>query len=334
MNLTEKIERVIKKEIKQGYMEIEEDEMMSSSVSLEELELMCLHLKNIMKKQLVRLPTSQEYKEKIEELFGVTFQRKPIILYDKGVGEVNPNNILVQSDELETSIFLSCENFIVSPFRLPEIVNYQRHFPYLVKVEDEMEKALEQEEDETLILWREMVGTKEEHHEKIVAHLHYVMRLNNYLFNNEKTHLDWLFEENPFLEVLVSTYGYNEDIELVEKIINARGIDENFYLDDLVWFKGAKKLYDMDKEPIYDGVFKIQHNTFMVISHKLEGQKFHVPTQNVYLKALHRMLVELEKEEELNEKEKKELKSYLIDFLDDFLLDSSNLESLERESVA
>jgi len=130
--------------------------------------------------------------------------------------------------------------------------------------------------------------------------------------------------------MLVSTYGYNEDIQLVKKVIDERGVDENFYLDDLVWFKGTKRLYDIEEEPLYDGGFKIQHNTFMVIYNKLEGQKFHVPTQNVYLKALHRMLVELDEEELLNKKEKESLRSYLIDFLDEFLLDSSNLESLER----
>jgi len=53
-----------------------------------------------------------------------------------------------------------------------------------------------------------------------------------------------------------------------------------------------------------------------------------VPTQNVYLKALHRILVELNDEELLNEQEKEELKIYLMDFLSQFLLDSSHLKSL------
>jgi hypothetical protein len=330
MNLNEKIEHAIEKEIKQGYMEIEEDDMMSSYISLADMELMSLYLKDVLKKQLVKCPTPKEYKEKIKELFDVEFDGQSIIVYDQGVGEVEPKSILVQSNEVESSIFLSNEGFIVPPFRLPELINYQKHFPRLVKLEDEMEKALEKEEDETLILWKEIVGDKDEYKQTIVDNLYYVIRLNNYLFNNEKIYLDWLFEENSFLEMLVSTYGYNEDIQLVEKVINEKGVDENFYLDDLVWFKGSKRLYDIEEEPLYDGEFKIQHNTFMVIYNKLEGQKFHVPTQNVYLKALHRILVELDEEELLNKKEKEKLTSYLIDFLDEFLLDSSNLESLER----
>lgn len=330
MNLNEKIEQVIEKEIKQGYMEIEEDDMMSSYVSLEEMELMSTYLQTVLKKQLFKFPRPKEYQEKIKELFDVAFDGQSTILYDQGVGEVKPKTVLVQSNEVESSIFLSNKSFIVPPFRLPELVNYQKHFPQLVELENEMEKALEKEEEETLILWKEIVGNEEEYKESIVANLNYVLRLNNYLFNNEKKYLDWLFEENSFLEMLVSTYGYNEDIELVEKVINERG-EENFYLADLVWFKGTKRLYDIEEEPLYDGEFRIQHNTFMVIANKLEGQKFHVPTQNVYLKSLHRILVELEEEELLNEKEKKELKAYLIDFLDEFLLDSSNLESLERE---
>jgi hypothetical protein len=331
MNLNEKIEQVIAKEIKQGYMEIEEDDMMSSYVSLEDMELMCTYLQSVLKKQFVKFPTPKEYKEKIKELFDVDFNGESTILYDQGIGEVEPKTVLVAGSEMSGSMFLSNEGFITLPLRLPEFINYQKHFPHLVKLEDEMEKQLEKEEDETLILWKEIVGDKEEYKQTIVDNLYYVIRLNNYLFNNEKKYLDWLYEQNPFLEMLVSTYGYNEDIELVEKIINERGVAENFYLDDLVWFKGSKRLYDIEEEPLYDGEFKIQHNTFMVIYNKLEGQKFHVPTQNVYLKALHRMLVELDEEEILNKKEKEKLTSYLIDFLDEFLLDSSNLESLERE---
>ena len=53
------------------------------------------------------------------------------------------------------------------------------------------------------------------------------------------------YDQNPFLEMLVSIYGYNEDIQLVKKVIDERGVDENFYLDDLVWFKGTKRLYDI-----------------------------------------------------------------------------------------
>jgi len=185
MNLNEKIEQVIKKEIKQGYMEIEEDDMMSWYVSLEDMELMCIYLQSVLKKPFFKFPTPKEYKEKIKELFDVEFNGDSTILYDQGIGEVEPKIVLVQSDEVESSMFLSNEGFIVPPFRLPELINYQKHFPRLVKLEDEMEKALEKE-DETLILWREMVDKEEEHKESIIANLNYLLRLNNYLFNNEK----------------------------------------------------------------------------------------------------------------------------------------------------
>lgn len=325
MSLNKQIEQAIEKELKQGYEEIAEDNMMGVDVSLEDMELMCSHLQNILKQQHYKFPTIKKYKEKIKELFDVEFNGDSTILYDQGIGEVEPKTVLVQSEEVESSIFLTNKGFITLPFRLPELVNYQKHFPHLVKLENEMEKALEKEEEESLILWRDIAGSEEEHRQTVADNLYYVIRLNNYLFNNEKTHLDWLFEENLFLEMLVSTYGYNDDIELVEKVIDERGV-ENLYLDDLVWFKGSKRLHALEEEPKYDGVFKIQDNTFVVISNKLEGQKFHVPTQNTYLKELHRMLVELDEEELLNEKEKEALQSYIIGFLDEFLLDSSNLE--------
>ena len=305
MSLNNQIEQALEKELKQGYMKIEEDDRMSVDVSLEDMEFVCTYLQNILKQQHYKFPTIKKYKEKIKELFNVDFNGDSTILYDQGIGEIKPKTLLVQSEEVESSVFLTNKGFVTLPFRLPELVNYQRHFPHLIKLEDEMEKALEKEEDESLILWREIAGDKEEHRQTVIDNLYYVIRLNNYLFNNEKKHLDWLFEKNPFLEMLVSTYGYNDDIELVKKVIDERGV-ENLYLDDLVWFKGTTKLYDLEEEPHYDGAFKIQHNTFMTIYNKLEGQKFHVPTQNVYLKELHRMLVALDEKEILNEKEKRE----------------------------
>ena len=192
MNLNEKLEQVIEKEIQQGYMKIEEDDMISSSVSLEDMELMSFYLKDVLENQLVRFPTSKEYKEKIKELFDVEFDGKSTILYDQGIGEVEPKTILVRSNEVESPIFLSNEGFIVPLFRLPELINYQKHFPHLVKLEDEMEKMLEKEYNETLLLWKEILGDKEEYKQTIVDNLYYVIRLNNYLFNNEKTHRDWL----------------------------------------------------------------------------------------------------------------------------------------------
>ena len=329
MHLNKQVEQVIEKEIKQGYMEIGEDGMMRIDVSLADMELMSVYLQDLLTKQHYKFPTYQEYKERVKELFDVEFNGGSTILYDQGIGEVEPKILLVQSGEVESSVFLTNKGFVTLPFRLPELIDYQKHFPHLVTLEDEMEIALEKEEDETLILWREIAGSEEEHKQMIVDNLYYVIRLNDYLFNNEKKYLDWLFEKNPFLEMLVSTYGYSEDIELIEKVIDARGV-EDLYLDDLVWFKGSRRLHDIEEVPRYDGAFKIHHNTFVVIRHKLDGQKFHVPTQNVYLKALHRLLKKSDEEEVLNEQETEELKSYVIDFLDEFLLNSSNLESLKK----
>lgn len=331
MYLSKQIEHALKKEIEKGYMGLQEDGMMHANISLSAVELMGTYLHSILKKQLYHFPTPEAYRDKIKELFGIVFNAKSTMLYDQGVGEVEPKTVFIQSDEVVSSILLTNKGFITLPFRLPELINYQKYFPYLRKIEDEMKKPLEKEEDETLILWRDIVGNEEEYEQSIVDNLYYIIRLNNYLFNREKKYLDWLFEKKPFLEMLVSTYGYNADIQLIEKIMDSREVDEHFCLNDLIWFKGAKRVCGMEEEPLYNGEFRIQHNTFKVIYNKLKGQKFHVPTQNVYLKALHRILVEqLDEEDILTKKEKEEIKSYIIDFLDDFLLDSSNLESLQN----
>jgi len=38
--------------------------------------------------------------EKIKELFGIEFHGQTTILYDKGIGEVEPKNVFVDSEEV------------------------------------------------------------------------------------------------------------------------------------------------------------------------------------------------------------------------------------------
>ena len=93
--------------------------MMSSYVSLEDMELMCTYLQSVLKKQFFKFPTSKEYKSKIKELFDVEFDGKSTILYDQGIGEIDPKTVLVAGSEMSGSIFLSNEGFITLPLRLP-----------------------------------------------------------------------------------------------------------------------------------------------------------------------------------------------------------------------
>ena len=113
MSLNKQIEQAIEKELKQGYMEIEEDNMMSVDVSLEDMELMSAYLQDVLTKQHYKFPTHQEYKEKIKELFDVEFNGDSTILYEQGIGEVEPKTVLVGSSEMSSSIF-----FLVTQLQL------------------------------------------------------------------------------------------------------------------------------------------------------------------------------------------------------------------------
>jgi len=331
MTLDEAIEKNLKKEIQQGYLDLGNEDEFSVEVSRESINTVTTYLYYHLKKNFIKVTSNEEYALKIKEIFGIDFQRKDILMYENSIGEVYPKKFLILSESEGASVLLSSKNLIMPPFRLPEIINYQRLYPKLVKEENELEGK--QSGDNEQILWKEMLGNSEEYQKSINDNIDYVINLNKYLFSDDKTHLSWLMEQNSFLETLVSVYGYDQDIELVEKVLDLRGVDEEFYLDDLIWHKKSKRLYGSEEEPKYDGEFKILGNTLQVIYNKLEEQKFHVPTQNVYLKALHRMLVEIEDEEVLNEKEKERVRDVLLEFLSEFILNVMNLESLEQYSL-
>jgi len=99
-------------------------------------------------------------------------------------------------------------NFITELYALPEIVNYSKYFPDVAKMEKEMSVKKIDEEGESIKLYKwmdnESLNTK-----KILKT--FIAR-NLYLFNNDKTKLDWLLRnDTKFMHSLIHTYDFWKD---------------------------------------------------------------------------------------------------------------------------
>jgi len=313
----EEIKKIVIQEVKDGYSHEDEGDDGSVRVNREYLKA----LESEVERQLIfnyfHFPTQGQFERKIKELFGLEPLSKSLLLYANGMGESNPSEVWLEEEYL----LISSKKFVTPLYRLPEILNYRKNCPNF--------EELERELDEESLSWSEMMGDEEEYQKTLRDNVNFMVRFNQYIFMEDNRYRGWLFEQNSLMESLVTSYGYNRDSRLIEKIIEERAEGGEVYLDDIVWHKRAKKLVRLEDEPLYNGLFRINQKSFEVIKRKIGAKKFHVPTQNIYLKALHRLTQELEEEEWLTQEEREQLVCHITSFLSNYLLNIESVESLE-----
>jgi hypothetical protein len=350
MTLDKKVEEEIINEIQNGYakLTIDESEELSNiekehdfeydqqnfslkkGISYKHLKLVVAYVEVFLKYYKYDFLIEEDYKKRIKELFSFGLTNEIILYYKNGIGIKFEKNSWIELEEDTDILVISNKGFIFPIYRLPELLNYKKLYPRLARDEDEFQIELNKNNNESIILWKDITGDIREHQENITTIITLIVKLNEYLFNNKKQNFSFLCSKQNILERFFLVYGYNEDIQIIEKIFFDREEDKHIYIDDLIYYKGVSKLASLEEEPIYDGVFKIHDNTFSIIYNKLEGQVFHVPTENIYLKKLHLVLGNLKKEDRLSKEEKKKLSCYIIEFFDIFILDIKNIESLSK----
>ena len=319
MNLSEGIFKRLEEEIKEGYLRMEDDEIVHAEISAEAMALTSVYLKSILEKESFVFLSEEAYQKKIHTIFTSAFSGQATILYANGVGEVAPKHLYAHTDPYAPTVYLSSQCFIGFTWRLVELCNYQKHCPTIADTENQIQAAQDPAEETNLILWKEELGSAEAYQQRITTNLRYVVALNKYLLNDEQIYLDWLYVQNPFLQNLVSEYGYTQDINLLAKVLESRSDKKQIYLDDLLWHKGAKKLYSLTETATYDGVFRMHENTFVCIAQKIGDARFYVSTQNLYLRALERYLAKIPNQSALTQAQQETLRTYIVSFLQRFI---------------
>ncbi|KIX20320.1 hypothetical protein SY27_14460 [Flavobacterium sp. 316] len=256
--------------------------------------------------------TNTEFNEKIKKIFGRIIDNNTqtkflsVDFFDK----CNRNPIYSRL-EIFNNIFIIKEKcFITKLYAIPELIDYQKKYPDLKKIEDEIIYRNEPDLGNQIIIphWKDISDLDQQRKKNIQT----LVARNMYLFNDSKAHFKWLILNDAyFLESLVTKFGYYDDVKLLNWVIegNVKFDDDNpEALDQLFWNKKC------------DGTVKLNLEIFPVLKEII------TPKDVNYLEALKMYVMYLldeEKRNELSLKDRAKLLAHLVYFGEQYRYDSN-----------
>ena len=261
------IEKVLEKQLKQGTTyTIDEVGAGSPKVPFEmqEVDAMAQIVNNILKSNGFKKLSNENFNLKIKDIFeriiNPNSQNKYLYInhFDKCIREI----IMYKSNGIDYSgTFIDKKGKMISDFYyIPEIIYYQKEFPKLIDNENSkiVRKSSIDDLDIEIPHWKEVSNLKEIRKKNIQT----LVARNMYLFNDNKTHFKWLIlNDQYFMESLVKTFGYTQDLDLLKWVVEKTKFDKNNPQDygKLFWIKQC------------DGTLKLHANTFKIL------QKIYTP---------------------------------------------------------
>jgi len=189
-------------------------------ISIKELNLQKKVLYQELKRQKYRFPSQKEFQKRMKYLFGcnrndiscngminIDMQTNSIIHVDTS-GGIGLDDYLLRFDE--------DKGFIVKPHRFPEIVNYQKKYPHILKMEKKLKNLTIKTNHMgtyTTVRWKDVYQNG-----KIVQkNLDNFVNINKYLFNDDKSKIPQVFNDNKeFFSSLVYNSSYTKDKDLLD----------------------------------------------------------------------------------------------------------------------
>jgi hypothetical protein len=179
-----------------------------------------------LKRQNYKFPSQKEFESKIYQIFGLKLNPNSNVVsctYIYPLDSPNPareecfeNKIAIDWLSADSTVISKNKRFITVLYRFPEIVNYQKKYPHILKMEKKLKKfepcELGDGLDNKINRWKDI-----HQYGKIVQkNLDNFVNLNNYLFNDDKSKIPQVFNNNGyFFSSLVSQYGYTKDKDLL-----------------------------------------------------------------------------------------------------------------------
>lgn len=164
-----------------------------------------------------RKPNNEQFLKKIKEIFGRTidFNSNSKYLYinfnDPKDREFkyhrNDNSIEIRP----YSVFVvKRHNFISQLYGIPEILDYQKHYPQIAQTENKMQIDRKDDDGSSLTIYRWLDDESIDREKNIKT----LIARNKYLFNNDKSQLPWLLDnDEEFMVALIKIYNYSKDTE-------------------------------------------------------------------------------------------------------------------------
>ena len=228
-----KIENILKEQLNAGMSGLFEETTDGETYqySSHDLDVIIPLQKEKLKLSGFKFLPNSEFNTKINQIFGRIIDPKSQskYLYTSPL-EKCEKNIFFNRNKYTASItppsyyIVKNENFITDLYAIPEIIDYQKRYPNIYKLEDNINTNIVTDGNNVkLNLWKNAddLEKRRNFNEQLLVNR------NKFLFNDNKASLVWLkFHDEFFLESLVKTFGYTKDKDLLAWVMK-KNDDEN-----------------------------------------------------------------------------------------------------------
>lgn len=251
-----KIKEVLKSQLEDGESFSLGGEFESHNYSEKDLDAIVPIIKQELENNNYKFLNTNEFSAKIRNIFNriIDPNSSTSILYLNFNEKCDRDPIYTLSPIYSGIFVIKKENFITDLYAIPQIIDYQKMFTDLVEIENQ--KILKKEPDLGQEIeiphWKDVPNLKETRKKNIQT----VVARNMYLFNDNKSQFKWLIlNDQYFMESLVKTFGYTQDLDLLKWVIERTRFNKNNQQDygKLFWTKQC------------DGTLKIHANTFKML---------------------------------------------------------------------
>ncbi|WP_332453543.1 hypothetical protein [Chryseobacterium aquaticum] len=261
------IEEILIKQLEYGYKQIYIDpglNVQTDKFTEQELETIVLISENILQSNGFRTLSKDIFNQKIKDVFGriIDITSKNRYLYINLYNRCNREMSFYPNDGIDYNgtYIIKDKGFVTNFYYIPEITDYQREYTNAFNLENNYKSTFKNINNENIKIsfWKDLPNLKEIRKKNIQT----IIARNMYLFNDNKSQFKWLIlNDQYFIESLVKTFGYTQDLDLLKWVIERTKFDKNNPQDygKLFWIKNC------------DGTLKLHANTFKIL------QKIYTP---------------------------------------------------------
>ncbi|WP_303848811.1 hypothetical protein [Apibacter mensalis] len=309
----ENVKNVLQKQLKDGsshYIDEPGVEIPKHPFTIEELDVSMYMVDSILESNGYKTPEEEEFISKVKLKLNRIIDNKSsknylyINFFDHCDRKFNyhPYNAVEYN-----GIYIDKRRRIISKFfYVPEIIDYQKKYPDLSKIEDQVVLHYKKDENSYSVnLWKDFDDLSKERY----LNQQLIISRNRYLFNDDKSQFPWLvMHDEFFMRSLVTEFGYTEDKKLLKWVI------ENTDLPLFSKFAETKHLKELGKllwTKDCNGEIRVHQNTLDLL------KELSTPHDDLYIMYVAEYLSNYMasfaiKEENLTIEQKAKIAAYLL----------------------
>ena len=232
------IEEILKNQLIRGSNQYDTKIEMALSpreFSIQDLEVAANICEKILKANGFKFLEKSKFNEKIKTLFNQNIDLNAESKYTF-INYVDPCDKLFKDHSSNNTHYngtytIIGKGFITNFYYIPELIEYEKEYPKIAKLEDTMRREYTNEDNSVIKLWKEVPNLSEQRKKNIQT----IIARNMYFLNDNKTYYNWLtLNDEYFIDQLVKTFGYTEDKELLKYELNKIPEYESYPSKDII----------------------------------------------------------------------------------------------------